>query len=118
MSPLVLGVGDGEVFLASDSAAILEHTNKMIFLENGDFVEIKNGNYQLFDINMNKVTRDIQEIDWEVSEAEKLGHDHYMYKEILEQSEVIERTIAGRLEVGSEEIPIDLKKAKQFDKQN
>ena len=116
MSPLVLGVGDGEVFLASDSAAILEHTNKMIFLENGDFVEIKNGNYQLFDINMNKVTRDIQEIDWEVSEAEKLGHDHYMYKEILEQSEVIERTIAGRLEVGSEEIPVDLKKAKQFEK--
>ena len=116
MSPLVLGVGDGEVFLASDSAAILEHTNKMIFLENGDFVEIKNGNYQLFDINMNKVTRDIQEIDWEVSEAEKSGHDHYMYKEILEQSEVIERTIAGRLEVGSEEIPIDLKKAKQFEK--
>ena len=116
MSPLVLGVGDGEVFLASDSAAILEHTNKMIFLENGDFVEIKNGNYQLFDINMNEVTRDIQEIDWEVSEAEKSGHDHYMYKEILEQSEVIERTIAGRLEVGSEEIPIDLKKAKQFEK--
>ena len=116
MSPLVLGVGDGEVFLASDSAAILEHTNKMIFLENGDFVEIKDGNYQLFDINMNKVTRNIQEIDWEVSEAEKLGHDHYMYKEILEQSEVIERTIAGRLEVGSEEIPIDLKKAKQFEK--
>ena len=116
MSPLVLGVGDGEVFLASDSAAILEHTNKMIFLENGDFVEIKNGNYQLFDINMNKVTRDIQEIDWEVSEAEKSGHDHYMYKEILEQSEVIERTIAGRLEIGSEEIPIDLKKAKQFEK--
>jgi glucosamine--fructose-6-phosphate aminotransferase (isomerizing) len=116
MSPLVLGVGDGEVFLASDSAAILEHTNKMIFLENGDFVEIKNGNYQLFDINMNKVTRDIQEIDWEVSEAEKSGHDHYMYKEILEQSEVIEKTITGRLEVGSEEIPIDLKKAKQFEK--
>ena len=116
MSPLVLGVGDGEVFLASDSAAILEHTNKMIFLENGDFVEIKDGSYQLFDINMNKVTRGIQEIDWEVSEAEKSGHDHYMYKEILEQSEVIERTITGRLEVGSEEIPIDLKKAKQFEK--
>ena len=41
MSPLVLGVGEGEVFLASDSAAILEHTNKMIFLENGDFVNIR-----------------------------------------------------------------------------
>jgi glucosamine--fructose-6-phosphate aminotransferase (isomerizing) len=116
MSPLVLGVGDDEVFLASDSAAILEHTNKMIFLENGDFVEIKDGSYQLFDINMNTITREIQEIDWEVSEAEKSGHDHFMYKEILEQAEVIERTINGRLEVGSEEIPVDSKQAKQFEK--
>ena len=116
MSPLVLGVGDDEVFLASDSAAILEHTNKMIFLENGDFVEIKDGRYQLFDINMNTITREIQEIDWEVSEAEKSGHDHFMYKEILEQAEVIERTITGRLEVGSEEIPVDSKQAKQFEK--
>ena len=116
MSPLVLGVGEGEVFLASDSAAILEHTNKMIFLENGDFVEIKDGNYELFDINMNKISREIQEIDWEVSEAEKSGHDHFMYKEILEQADVIERTITGRLEVGSEEIPVDLKQAKEFEK--
>ena len=116
MSPLVLGVGEGEVFLASDSAAILEHTNKMIFLENGDFVEIKDGSYQLFDINMNKISREVQEIDWKVSEAEKSGHDHFMYKEILEQAEVIERTITGRSEIGSEEIPVDLNKAKQFEK--
>jgi len=116
MSPLVLGVGEDEVFLASDSAAILEHTNKMIFLENGDFVEIKNGQYQLFDIDMNEITREVQLIDWEVSEAEKSGHDHFMYKEILEQSEVIERTITGRLELGSEQIPIDLKHAKKFEK--
>jgi glucosamine--fructose-6-phosphate aminotransferase (isomerizing) len=116
MSPLVLGVGEGEVFLASDSAAILEYTKKMIFLENGDFVEIKDGSYQLFDINMNKISREVQEIDWKVSEAEKSGHDHFMYKEILEQAEVIERTITGRLEIGSEEIPVDLNKAKQFEK--
>ncbi len=116
MSPLVLGVGEDEVFLASDSAAILEHTNKMIFLENGDFVEIKNGQYQLFDIDMNEITREVQVIDWEVSEAEKSGHDHFMYKEILEQSEVIERTITGRLELGSEQIPIDLEHAKKYEK--
>ena len=78
MSPLVLGVGENEVFLASDSAAILEHTNKMIFLENGDFVEIKNGQYKLFDSELNEIKREIQEIDWEVSEAEKLGHDHFI----------------------------------------
>ena len=91
MSPLVLGVGEGEVFLASDSAAILEHTNKMIFLENGDFVEIHDGSYRLFDVNLKEVEREIQVIDWEVSEAEKSGYEHFMYKEILEQAEVIER---------------------------
>ena len=116
MSPLVLGVGEGEVFLASDSAAILEYTNKMIFLENGDFVEINDGNFTLYDIQKNVITRDIQVIDWEVSEAEKAGHDHFMYKEILEQAEVIERTISGRIEKNSTEIPIHLDKAKKFEK--
>ena len=116
MSPLVLGVGDNEVFLASDSAAILEHTKKMIFLENGDFVEIKNGKYKLFDSELNEIQREIQEIDWEVSEAEKSGYDHFMYKEILEQSEVIERTLSGRLEASSDEIPIKLDEASKFEK--
>jgi glucosamine--fructose-6-phosphate aminotransferase (isomerizing) len=116
MSPLVLGVGENEVFLASDSAAILEHTNKMIFLENGDFVEIKNGQYKLFDLELNEIEREIQEIDWEVSEAEKLGYDHFMYKEILEQSEVIERTISRRLEKNSKEIPIKQDEASKYEK--
>lgn len=116
MSPLVLGVGENEVFLASDAAAILEHTNKMIFLENGDFVEIKNGQYKLFDSELNEIEREIQEIDWEVSEAEKLGYDHFMYKEILEQSEVIERTISGRLEKNSKEIPIKQDEASKYEK--
>ncbi len=116
MSPLVLGIGEDEVFLASDSAAILEHTKKMIFLENGDFVEIKNGTYKLFDINLNEIVRDIQIIDWEVSEAQKGGYKHFMYKEILEQAEVIERTLSGRLDLRSEQIPIDVLKAKEFEK--
>jgi len=116
MSPLVLGVGEDEVFLASDSAAILEHTNKMIFLENGDFVKIENGNFELFDINKNKISREIQVIDWEVSEAEKGGHDHFMYKEILEQPEVIERTISGRLAGSESDIPISKEEAQKFEK--
>ena len=116
MSPLVLGVGEDEVFLASDSAAILEHTNKMIFLENGDFVKIENGHFELFDINKNKISREIQVIDWEVSEAEKGGHDHFMYKEILEQPEVIERTISGRLAGIESDIPISKEEAQKFEK--
>ena len=116
MSPLVLGIGDDEVFLASDSAAILEHTNKMIFLENGDFVKIENGHFELFDINKNKISREIQVIDWEVSEAEKGGHDHFMYKEILDQPEVIERTISGRLAGSESDIPISREEAQKFEK--
>ena len=59
---------------------------------------------------------EIQIIDWEVSEAEKSGHDHFMYKEILEQAEVIERTITGRLEEGSAEIPITKEQAQKYEK--
>ena len=85
-------------------------------MENGDFVEIKNGQYKLFDSELNEIEREIQEIDWEVSEAEKLGYDHFMYKEILEQSEVIERTISGRLETTSKEIPIKQDEASKYRK--
>ena len=116
MGPLVLGVGDDVGFGASGSGARLEHTKKMIFLENGDFVEIKNGKYKLFDSDLNEIEREIQEIDWEVSEAEKSGYDHFMYKEILEQSEVIERTISGRLDTNSDDIPIKSDRASKFEK--
>lgn len=116
MSPLVLGVGEGEMYLASDSAAILEHTNKMVFLENGDFVEIVDGTYKIFDIDLNEIEREIQVIDWEISEAEKSGYEHFMYKEIVEQPEVIEKTISGRLVENSNEIPIQINEAKKYNK--
>jgi len=116
MSPLVLGVGDEEVFLASDSAAILEHTNKMVFLENGDFVEITDGTYKIFDINLNEIKREVQDIDWEISEAEKSGYEHFMYKEIIEQPEMIEKTLSGRLVENSIGIPIQLNEVRNFEK--
>ncbi len=116
MSPLVLGVGDEEVFLASDSAAILEHTNKMVFLENGDFVEIIDGTYKIFDINLNEIKREVQDIDWEISEAEKSGYEHFMYKEIIEQPEMIEKTLSGRLVDNSIGIPIQLNEVRNFEK--
>ena len=116
MSPLVLGVGDEEVFLASDSAAILEHTNKMVFLENGDFVEIIDGTYKIFDINLNEIKREVQDIDWEISEAEKSGYEHFMYKEIIEQPEMIEKTLSGRLVENSIGIPIQLNEVRNFEK--
>ena len=70
----------------------------------------------MFDSDLNEIEREIQEIDWEVSEAEKSGYDHFMYKEILEQSEVIERTISGRLDTNSDDIPIMSDYASKFRK--
>ena len=85
MSPLVMGIGEGEMFLASDAAAIIEHTNKMVFLENGDFVKIQGGDYKIYNLNQEEIEREVEVVDWKIDEAEKGGHEHYMYKEIIEQ---------------------------------
>ena len=118
MSPLVMGVGDGEMFLASDASAIIEHTNKMIFLENGDFVKIQGGNYKLFNLEGEKIEREIEVVDWEIEEAEKGGHEHYMYKEIIEQPESIKNTLSGRIdgEFFNSKFNIDRSKALKYKK--
>jgi len=118
MSPLVMGVGDGEMFLASDAAAIIEHTDKMIFLENGDFVKIQGGNYELFDIKGEKVMREVETVDWEIEDAEKGGHEHYMYKEIVEQPESIRNTLSERIDGDffTSEFQIDRDKALNYKK--
>ena len=118
MSPLVMGVGDGEMFLASDASAIIEHTNKMIFLENGDFVKIQGGNYKLFNLEGEKIEREIEVVDWEIEEAEKGGHEHYMYKEIIEQPESIKNTLSGRIdgEFFNSKFNVDRSKALKYKK--
>jgi len=118
MSPLVMGVGDGEMFLASDASAIIEHTNKMIFLENGDFVKIQGGNYKLFNLEGEKIEREIEVVDWEIEEAEKGGHEHYMYKEIIEQPESIKNTLSERIdgEFFNSKFNVDRSKALKYKK--
>ena len=118
MSPLVMGIGDGEMFLASDAAAMIEHTDKMVFLENGDFVKIQGGSYEIFDIDGNKIKREIEVVDWKIDEAEKGGHEHYMYKEIIEQPEAIRNTLSERIDGDffTSEFKIDREKALKYKK--
>ncbi|WP_414837098.1 glutamine--fructose-6-phosphate transaminase (isomerizing) [Candidatus Nanohalococcus occultus] len=88
-SPLVIGMGEDQKFIASDFTAFLEHTKKAMFLEDGD-VAILNGDLKVFN-ERKQVEREIKEIDWNAGEATKAGHSHYMQKEIREQKSTIKR---------------------------
>lgn len=99
-SPLVVGIGDGENIVASDVAAIVSHTRNVIYLEEGEIVEITT-----LGISSNssdpRMTRDrIQHVDWDLSEIEKDGFDHYMLKEIYSQPESLRNAFRGRLDLG------------------
>jgi glucosamine--fructose-6-phosphate aminotransferase (isomerizing) len=90
-SPLVLGVGDGEHFLASDVTPFLQHTDKAVFLRDGDKVVIQE-DYRVFR-DGEEVDRPVENIDWDAEEASKDGHSHYMEKEILEQPKSLSRSV-------------------------
>jgi len=95
--PLVVGVADGESFLASDVAAILAHTNRVIFLHEGDVADIRPEGVTITDVEGNPLEREINTIDWTPEAAEKGGYDHFMLKEIHEQPESLRQAITGRV---------------------
>ena len=92
-SPLVLGLGDDEIFIASDIPAFLNHTNKVVFIENNEY-GIVNNKPELFTIDTNiPVKRKETKIDWNVEQAQKGNYPHFMLKEIVEQNHTIKRAI-------------------------
>jgi len=91
--PLVLGVGSNENFVASDVVSFLNHTNKVVFLDDNEIAEITKDNFQVFDILGRPVTKKINTINWSSEEAKKSGYKHFMIKEINEQKQTIERAI-------------------------
>jgi len=95
--PLVVGVADGESFLASDVAAILAHTDPVIFLEEGDVADIRPGGVLVTDVDGTPVMRTPTTITWSPEAAEKGGFAHFMLKEIHEQPESLRQAITGRV---------------------
>ena len=110
-SPLIIGKGEGEIFIASDASAVIPHTRKLLFLEDNKMV-VLNGNVNLFSIqNGKKISAKFENIDWKVEEAEMGKYKHFMIKEIHEQSKVI-RNIAKNYEKEMTQLSSAIKNAK------
>jgi len=97
-SPLVIGIGKNENYIASDVPAILSQTKKVIYLGNKEVAVLDRNQVRIYDLEGNKITKKIEEIEWNAEQAEKQGFKHFMLKEIFEQPQAITETINGRLE--------------------
>lgn len=96
-SPLVVGVGQGEMYIASDITAILEHTNKYYLPEAGEIAEVDKNGVTFYDLHGNIIEKEIQTAEWDVAAAQKGGYEHFMLKEIHEQPTALKNTLTPRI---------------------
>ncbi len=99
-SPLIVGVGEGENFIASDATAIVHRTKDIIRLEDEEVAIVKADSIKIYNKNKKEISKEIVHIDWDVAAAEKSGHEHFMIKEIMEQPKAIVNTIRPRIKDG------------------
>ncbi|MBN1696860.1 MAG: glutamine--fructose-6-phosphate transaminase (isomerizing) [Spirochaetales bacterium] len=97
-SPLVVGVGENEMFVASDVTAIIAHTKQAVYLEDWEVVSLTPEGFLTTDINNREIAKDIEQISWELQEIEKNGFPCFMEKEIFEQPESVKRAMSGRID--------------------
>jgi glucosamine--fructose-6-phosphate aminotransferase (isomerizing) len=96
--PLVLGVGEGEQFLASDPTALVSYTRRVVYLENGDVARLDAEGVEVVDRAGQKLARPVRQLSWDPGQAEKGGYKHFMLKEIHEQPRVVQETFSGRVD--------------------
>jgi glucosamine--fructose-6-phosphate aminotransferase (isomerizing) len=96
-SPLLLGLGDGEYYVASDVSAILAQTREVVYLDDGDVAVLTRDGYTILNQRAQQLERGVSKIDWDLDQIERGGFDHFMLKEIFEQPATIENCMRGRL---------------------